>query len=564
LRKVNCAIYVRKSTEKGLDMEFNSLQNQEEACKNYILSQAFNGWEYFKTYTDSGISGGTMNRPALQEMLEDIKKGLVQLVAVYKVDRLSRSIIDFHNMIKEFEKYNCDFVSITQAFDTSTSMGKLTLNMLLSFAQFEREVSSERIRDKIIASKQKGFWTGGPPPLGYDVVDKKLVVNQKEAELVRFIFEKYRELGSLNKLSELLLEKKILSKKWTTKDGREMGGKVYEPEMAGHLLRSKIYIGMIEYKKESKAYPGKHKAIINKELFDEVRAMLEDRQNDYNTTHERNAYLLSGKIFDEKGRVFKNQKTSKNAQKKYRYYALKGLYLPAGDFERITTGVIRELLNYPLGDILNASQTLEFKSIDFETLTVHQQSNLVRVMVDKVIYHDSKFMIFFRIGDICYLKAFKRKNFINTRNEASGDLENSKIYTSSDGHYLVLEIGIRVNNHHLSNKYKGESRNIVSMSENSISLIKALSIGWRYGKMQSGGLMTRDIQKIEKKTGRTIYKYLNLNYLSPRIVNDIMESKVPPHINLQTLFEIASKYMDFKEQEREFYQTIDFAKNADV
>ena len=158
MTRVNCAVYVRKSTEKGLELEFNSLHNQEDACRSYIMSQAFNNWEYFKTYTDGGISGGTMERPALKQMLEDIRRGLVQTVVVYKVDRLSRSIMDFHNMMKEFDKYGCSFVSITQAFDTSTSMGKLTLNMLLSFAQFEREVSSERVRDKIRASKAKGLW----------------------------------------------------------------------------------------------------------------------------------------------------------------------------------------------------------------------------------------------------------------------------------------------------------------------------------------------------------------------------------------------------------------------
>ena len=202
MARVNCAVYVRKSTEKGLELEFNSLHNQEDACRSYIISQAFNNWEYFKTYTDGGISGGTMERPALKQMLEDIRHGLIQTVVVYKVDRLSRSIMDFHNMMKEFDKHGCNFVSITQAFDTSTSMGKLTLNMLLSFAQFEREVSSERVRDKIRASKAKGLWTGGIPKLGYDIKDKKLVINPVEAEQVRSIFEGYLQCGSLAELEK--------------------------------------------------------------------------------------------------------------------------------------------------------------------------------------------------------------------------------------------------------------------------------------------------------------------------------------------------------------------------
>ena len=173
IKKINCAVYVRKSTEHGLEQEFNSLNNQEEACKAYIASQAFNGWGYYKTFADGGISGGTMERPSLQGMLGEVRAGHIQIVVVYKVDRLSRSIVDFHKMMTEFKKYNCDFVSITQAFDTSNSMGKLTLNMLLSFAQFEREVSSERVRDKIAASKAKGLWTGGSMVIGYDVATGK-------------------------------------------------------------------------------------------------------------------------------------------------------------------------------------------------------------------------------------------------------------------------------------------------------------------------------------------------------------------------------------------------------
>ena len=191
MTKINCAIYTRKSNERGLDSKFSSLQNQEEACKAYILSQAFNGWEYYKTFSDGGISGGTMERPGLQALLEDIRSRRVQVVVVYKVDRLSRSIFDFHKMMQEFAKYECNFVSITQSFDTSNSMGKLTLNMLLSFAQFEREVSAERVRDKLAATKAKGMWVGGVPSIGYDLKDKQLVANEQESEGVRRISQKY-------------------------------------------------------------------------------------------------------------------------------------------------------------------------------------------------------------------------------------------------------------------------------------------------------------------------------------------------------------------------------------
>lgn len=208
-------------------MEFNSLQNQEEACKAYILSQSFNGWEYYKTYSDGGISGGTMERPGLKTLLNDIRARNIQVVVVYKVDRLSRSIIDFHKMMQEFDKYGCNFVSITQSFDTSNSMGKLTLNMLLSFAQFEREVSAERVRDKIAASKAKGLWMGGTPPLGYDLKDKQLVPNAQEKTLVNLIFNKYLELGNIQATADWMNQQGYRSKCWQTASGDKRGGHLF-------------------------------------------------------------------------------------------------------------------------------------------------------------------------------------------------------------------------------------------------------------------------------------------------------------------------------------------------
>jgi len=416
MQKVNCAIYVRKSTEKGLEQEFNSLHNQEEACKNYILSQAFNGWEYYKTYQDGGISGGTMKRPSLKRMLHDMKKGLIQTVVVYKVDRLSRSIIDFHNMMKEFEKYGCNFVSITQSFDTSTSMGKLTLNMLLSFAQFEREVSGERVRDKISASKKKGLWTGGCPPLGYDVSDKKLIPNLKEAEHVRFIFEKYLELKSISKLVEFLSNIEIRSKKWISKTGLKKGGKAFCRSMLARILRSKVYIGKIESKKEGTSYTGKHKAIIERKLFERVQALMDDNRNKMNKAYNKKPYLLSNKIIDDNGNVFKNQQCSKKGNRKYRYYSLMGKYLPSGDVDEITIKIVRNLLDRPLDDLIGKSRAIEFKAIDFQALTPNEQSKLVRSMINRIIYHNNKLTYFIKTDDLIYLKVFQKKNYLNTAN----------------------------------------------------------------------------------------------------------------------------------------------------
>ena len=215
-------------------------------------------------------------------------------------------------MMKEFEKHQCSFVSITQAFDTSTSMGKLTLNMLLSFAQFEREVASERIRDKIAASKAKGMWMGGYPPLGYDVKDKKLVVNKKEAEQVLFIFEKYLEVKSLIDLRDAVNQAGYRSKRFVTSTGKVRGVSPYASSVLARILRSQVYVGRIEHKVQNKAYKGRYRAIIDRELFNKVQALMDENQNKHNETHELNGYLLSGKLLDNRGNRFKNQRTSKN------------------------------------------------------------------------------------------------------------------------------------------------------------------------------------------------------------------------------------------------------------
>lgn len=365
--KTKCAVYVRKSTEHGLEQEFNSLQNQEEACKAYIASQAFNEWEYCKTYSDGGISGGTMERPALQQMLNDMALGLINTVVVYKVDRLSRSILDFHNMMRYFDKYGANFVSITQAFDTSTSMGKLTLNMLLSFAQFEREVSSERVRDKLRASKAKGLWIGGYPPLGYDVVDKKLVVNETEAEQVRTVFELYLQMKSAVALARYLPTVGIFAKQWTTHKGKTMGGRPI-PVMALHrMLRNKTYLGFIECKVTSTCVRGEHAPIISQELFDNVQRELCENANNKSGRTSGSPNLLSGKVYNANGVRFINQSTVRRGRPTIYYYGCPGLYLPAADIDKLATDTVREFLDADL-DSAPPAFAHTIKQIDYDGL----------------------------------------------------------------------------------------------------------------------------------------------------------------------------------------------------
>src|SRR5438874_3508864 len=272
-RRFRCAVYTRKSSEEGLEQEFNSLHAQREACEAFIRSQRHEGWVCLpQSYDDGGFSGGTMDRPALQRLLTDIGAGKVDVVVTYKIDRLTRALADFAKITESFEARGVSFVSVTQQFNTTTSMGRLTLNVLLSFAQFEREVAGERIRDKIAASKKKGWWMGGMPSLGYRVADHKLVIVPGEADTVRHIFRRYRVLGSVRLLRDELQLQGVVSKRWTGGSGRSWGGKPIARGALYLMLQNRIYCGDIVHK--DKHYPGEHQAIVEPELWDAVQTRL--------------------------------------------------------------------------------------------------------------------------------------------------------------------------------------------------------------------------------------------------------------------------------------------------
>ncbi len=294
-----CAVYTRKSTEDGLEQDFNSLDAQREACEAYITSQGGLGWQLVpRHYDDGGISGATMERPALRNLLDDIADGKIDIVVVYKIDRLTRALMDFARMVELFDKHEVSFVSITQQFNTTTSMGRLTLNVLLSFAQFEREVTAERIRDKITASKKKGMWMGGPAPLGYDVQDRKLIINEQEAETVRLIYRLYLECKGVRDLKTQLDHRGVISKVRTYKCGRIVGGNPISRGALYLLLSNPIYIGRMPHKGET--YEGKHQAIIDQELWTEVQALLAvNRNNRSSGTNAKHPSLLAGLLYDE-------------------------------------------------------------------------------------------------------------------------------------------------------------------------------------------------------------------------------------------------------------------------
>ena len=349
-RRLRCAIYTRKSSEEGLDMEFNSLDAQRESCEAYIASQRAEGWLCMREhYDDGGFSGGTLDRPGLKMLLEDIEAGLVDVVVVYKIDRLSRSLMDFSRLVEVFDKHGVTFISITQSFNTTTSMGRLTLNILLSFAQFEREVTGERIRDKFAASRAKGMWMGGFVPMGYDVEGRKLIINEAEADRVRQMFQRFVKLGSATLLTRELVAAGSINKR----------GKPIDKGFLYKLFRNRLYLGEAVHKGTS--YPGEHQAIITHELWDQVHAILQEspRQRAANTRTQTPA-LLKGLIFTASG-VAMTPTATKKGSRHYRYYtSMDAIRNRAGEgtdgFVRLNAGMVEGAVIQNIRDLLRAPE----------------------------------------------------------------------------------------------------------------------------------------------------------------------------------------------------------------
>ena len=402
LRKVRSAIYTRKSSEEGLDMEFNSLDAQREACEAYIASQKLEGWlPVADRYDDGGYSGGTLERPALQRLLNDIAAGGIDVVVVYKIDRLSRSLMDFAKLVEIFDRHNVTFVSVTQSFNTTTSMGRLTLNILLSFAQFEREVIGERIRDKFAASRRKGMWMGGNVPWGYDVVDRKLVVNAVEAAVVRRVFERFLRVGSATRLVQELGEQGVVNKR----------GKPIDKGFLYKLLHNRLYIGEAVHKGTS--YPGEHEAIIDRALWDKVHSILADNAPvRANLTRRQTPALLRGLIFGPTGCAMSPTHTRRKGRL-YRYYVSQDVLkkgadacpvrrVAAGEIEAAVIDQVRALIGTPevvaatwkaaqssedAGDVVTEAEAREaLQRLDplWDALFPAEQARILQLLVERV------------------------------------------------------------------------------------------------------------------------------------------------------------------------------------
>ncbi len=397
--KRRCAIYTRKSSEEGLEQEFNSLDAQREACEAYIASQRSEGWVLVRDrYDDGGISGGTLDRPGLQRLIADIEDGLVDVVVVYKIDRLSRSLADFAKLVEVFDRNDVTFVSVTQSFNTTTSMGRLTLNILLSFAQFEREVTAERIRDKFAASRKKGMWMGGVPPWGYRVENRKLVIDAERAEHVRWIFARFIEIGSGTELAREV-EKRGL---------RTPRGNRIDKKFLYRMLNNRAYIGEAVHKGES--YPGEHKPIIDRATWDRVHAILREspRKRAARTRAEAPA-LLKGLLYGPDGAAFSPSHTRKGG-KLYRYYVSQTVLkhgagtcpigrVPAGQIEAAVIDQLRAVFRQPEivagtwkaakvmdGEITEADAREALQQLDplWDELFPAEQARIVALLVERI------------------------------------------------------------------------------------------------------------------------------------------------------------------------------------
>ena len=419
--KKRCAIYTRKSTDEGLDQEYNSLEAQRDSALAFISSQRHEGWVAIEDgYDDGGFSGGNTNRPALKRLLADVEDGRIDVVVVYKIDRLSRSLSDFAKIVDLFDEHGVTFVSVTQQFNTTTSMGRLTLNILLSFAQFEREVTGERIRDKISASKAKGMWMGGTPPLGYDVRDRKLVVNEQEAALVRDIFARYAETGSAAQLVRELQIEGHTTKVWVAQNGRRHEGKIIDQQCIFTMLRNRLYLGEITHKGQS--FPGQHEPIVSTELWAAVHAFVDGRKQGPRTRYKKEPALLTGLLYAPDGQRMLPTYTQKKNGKRYRYYvpylekrhSAGATYdptrpnigpLPALEIETAVLAQVHKALQEPemiigvwqAGMALRERQEMDEPTVlvamrqmseVWENLFPIEQNRIMRLLIDRVQLHE--------------------------------------------------------------------------------------------------------------------------------------------------------------------------------
>ncbi|MEQ9490515.1 MAG: recombinase family protein [Alphaproteobacteria bacterium] len=544
-----CAVYTRKSTEEGLEQDFNSLHAQREACEAFIKSQKHEGWKLIKTaYDDGGISGGTMERPALKQLLAAIERHEIDVVVVYKVDRLTRSLADFAKIVELLDAHDVSFVSVTQQFNTTSSMGRLTLNVLLSFAQFEREVTAERIRDKIAASKKKGMWMGGPVPLGYDAKDRKLIINEAEAATVRRLYSLYLELGTVRKVKNETDRLGLVTKRRLSKAGNLSGGKSFSRGNLYEILSNPTYVGRIPAKDES--YPGLHDAIINEETWNRVQDQLNGnavgRASDTNNTSQM---MLTGLVFDETGDPLTPTYANKKGRR-YRYYVSNrvlidasrhddGWRLPARALEPVVKAMLVEWLDtdiqsYSSGDALISrkySATVQNLREVLETGEPAEQATHIRSLVERIDLSPTAIKITMHRKTLAGLIGI--------------DPEQIKEEALSIQRSITL-------------RRRGVERKIVLTNGNRTGATHdpalCTLIGWSrrwFTELATGQISSVDaIADREKMNGSDVSRILQLAFLAPDIVDAILEGRQPIELTVRDLKRLGTLPADWQAQRR--------------
>jgi site-specific DNA recombinase len=513
-KPVRCAIYTRVSTDQGLDQDFNSLDAQYDASQAYIRSQAHAGWTMLRSkYDDGGFSGGTTDRPALQRLLDDVRADKIDIIVVYKVDRLTRSLADFAKLVELFDKHDLSFVSVTQQFNTTTSMGRLTLNVLLSFAQFEREVTSERIRDKVAASKRKGLWVGGMTPLGYNTKDRKITVNEVEADRVRSIFRSYLKAGSLNLLMADLRKRDITSKIRTLKTGEGIGGIPFTRGPLVHLLRNRFYVGEVSFKGE--ILKGEQPAIVDRALFDAVQAKLDEQNNNHKTTRMKSEALLTGRIFDDRGNRMSPSHARKNGIK-YRYYLssalLNGRPTRAGSISRVPAVEIETVVVKAVREHLKLEESDDGAGI--------VRSHVVRVEVQ---------------ADQLVVQLASTQKPRRGRPSAGHPLLVPWHKTSSVKRREIL----------LPDNGTSQPQNVRPIrSETRATLVASIARGrtWLDEMATEPNATTESIAKRERCSPRKINKMISLAFLAPDLVKAAIEGTLPHGMGVARLFDLPAEW----------------------
>ncbi len=540
MSSLRCAIYTRKSSEEGLEQDFNSLDAQREACGAYIQSQRHEGWTAISgTYDDGGFSGGNMNRPGLVKLLADIDQGKVDIVVVYKVDRLTRSLADFAKIVESFDKKGVSFVSVTQQFNTTTSMGRLTLNVLLSFAQFEREVTGERIRDKVAASKKKGMFMGGNIPVGYDLDNRKLVINKVDALFVRGLFEHYLAHGNVTRLKQDLDKQHIRSKVRTTKAGKTTGGFIYTRGMLYYILKNRIYLGEISHR--GQVYPGEHQAIVDIETFDRVQAaMANNRRNHVSKARSKEPSLLTGLIYDQYGRRLTPRHTTKQGKRLRYYVSGPAQDLSQGDGPRpvrVSSHNIEQIVFERLQAILDSTQqlasildkasaiiTVQSMDIQQAKLTLAQQDHralpLLKSLLHKVTVGQQDVTIQIDKASLARAIGLEIKQQPEDRLIHAITFKAAFRRIGSEMRLILDDAGLSLR--------KGEP---------DPALLKAIARAHRWVDQLQAGKATsiKEIAKAEGFNPRYVAHIMPLAYLAPDITESILGGNQPLTLNLDRL-----------------------------